>query len=352
MKNKATNIIIVLLFIAGIAFVFYPVITSSFYTQNSNEVIKEFKETAETIRGKDSSNEDDVSATSDDKSGTGDDDFGITENNKSEQNQSLYADMQAYNREIYENGQIGLQDPFVFEIPAFDLTSYGFQSNVAGYIEIPKLDVELPIYFGATAENMALGAVSLAYTSTPIGGENTNTVLAAHRGYGAAAMFRDIEAIEVGDKIYITNLWETLTYQVTETKVILPTDVQEVCIQEGRDMLTLITCHPYTKNYQRYVVYCDRIYENEQEDEQLNGQVDRQIDGQKDQQVNKEKDIINTGLEIKYLFKLDELSDSQRLIFAEKWIPIGIAILLLLLILIRTVLWGYKKIKAHKSTGC
>lgn len=331
MKNKATNTIIVLLFIAGIALVFYPVITSSLFTQSSNEVIKEFKETAKTIRDIDSS--------------SGDDDFGIsdthtTDDNKSVQPQSLYADMQAYNREIYENGQIGLQDPFVFEIPAFDLTSYGFQSNVAGYIKIPRMDVELPIYFGATTENLALGAASLAYTSTPIGGENTNTVLAAHRGAGAAAMFRDIETLEIGDKVYITNLWETLTYQVTETKVILPTDVQEVCIQEGRDMLTLITCHPYTKNYQRYVVYCDHIYDNEQEDEQ--------IDGQKDQPVYEEIDPANTGLEIKYLFKLDELSDSQRLIFAEKWIPIGIAILLLLFILIQAVLWVYKKIKAHE----
>lgn len=339
MKNKATNIIIVLLFIAGIAFVFYPVITNSLFTQSSNEVIKEFKKTAETIRDIDSANGDDVSGTGDDVSGIRDDESGTIDDNKSFQPQSLYADMQAYNHEIYENGQIGLQDPFVFEIPAFDLTSYGFQSNVAGYIKIPRMDVELPIYFGATTENLALGAASLAYTSTPIGGENTNTVLAAHRGAGAAAMFRDIETLEIGDKVYITNLWETLTYQVTETKVILPTDVQEVCIQEGRDMLTLITCHPYTKNYQRYVVYCDHIFENKQ---------DEQVNGEKAQQVDEEIDTMDTGLEIKYLFKLDELSDSQRLIFAEKWIPIGVAILLLLLILVQVVLWVCKKKKAHK----
>ena len=96
-------------------------------------------------------------------------------------------------------------------------------------------------------------------TSYSIGGENTNCVLAAHRGSSRAAMFRDIEKLEIGDEIYIQNFRETLTYRVAELRVISPTDVQELLIQPGRDLVTLITCHPYRHNYQRYVVYCERV---------------------------------------------------------------------------------------------
>lgn len=130
---------------------------------------------------------------------------------------------------------------------------------MAGSVEIPRMGVELPLYLGANEENMRLGAAHLSQTSLPIGGENTNCVIAAHRGYAMAAMFRDIEAMQEGDEVIVTNLWETLTYQVVETKVILPSDTEEVLIREGRDLVTLITCHPYGHNYQRYVVYCERV---------------------------------------------------------------------------------------------
>ena len=72
-------------------------------------------------------------------------------------------------------------------------------------------------------------------------------------------MFRDIEALEVGDKIYIENFREKLTYQVTEIRIIEPTDIDQLLIQEGKDMVTLVTCHPYGYNYQRYVVFCERV---------------------------------------------------------------------------------------------
>ena len=71
-------------------------------------------------------------------------------------------------------------------------------------------------------------------------------------------MFRDIEMLEIGDEVKITNMWEELIYKVVETKIIRPDEISEVLIQEGRDLITLVTCHPYTKNYQRYVVYCER----------------------------------------------------------------------------------------------
>ena len=171
----------------------------------------------------------------------------------------LYDEMRAYNEEIYENGQQNLKDPFSYETPSFDLTKWGFTENVVGYIDIPRMGVTLPIYLGATEDNMHKGAVHLSQTSLPIGGENTNCVIAAHRGSWAGAMFRDIEKLQIGDEITITNLWTTLRYRVAEIRVIDPSDIRQVCIQDGRDLVTLITCHPYRHNNQRYVVYCERV---------------------------------------------------------------------------------------------
>lgn len=170
----------------------------------------------------------------------------------------LYEAMQAYNRNIYENGQEGFKDAYSYQNPSFDLTEYGFPDNTVGYLDIPRMDISLPVILGATQENMELGAVHLTETSLPIGGINTNCVIAAHRG-AATPMFRDIEALETGDKVYLTNPWETLTYRVVETKVIYPYETDEVKIQEGRDLLTFSTCHPLGFNYQRYIVYCERF---------------------------------------------------------------------------------------------
>lgn len=128
-----------------------------------------------------------------------------------------------------------------------------------GYVTIPAIDEELPLYLGADEENLSKGAAVLAKTSMPVGGTNTNCVIAAHRGYGGVAMFRDIEELSVGDKVYVTNLWETLTYEVVRIIVIRPDDLDAVKIVEGEDMVTLVTCHPYPHNYQRYVVYCQSV---------------------------------------------------------------------------------------------
>lgn len=173
----------------------------------------------------------------------------------------LYQAMQQYNLDLYENGQAGFRDAWSYQQPSFDLTQWGLDDDMVGYIDIPKMGVTLPLYLGASAENLKKGAVHLSQTSLPVGGENTNCVIAGHRGYSGAAMLRDIELLEPGDEITVANLWQTLTYRVAQTKVILPSDTDEVLIQLGRDLVTLVTCHPYGHNYQRYVVYCERVPE-------------------------------------------------------------------------------------------
>ena len=166
----------------------------------------------------------------------------------------LYENILEYNQRIFQEGQANFRDPFSYQTPPLDLTAYGFESNVIGTIWIPRLELELPLYLGATNENMALGAAVLGETSLPASGDNANVVVAAHRGYGGAPMFRDIQLIQLDDKITITTPWETLVYRVCQLEIITPDNTAAVLIQPGRNMLTLLTCHPYTQNYQRYLV--------------------------------------------------------------------------------------------------
>lgn len=174
----------------------------------------------------------------------------------------LYEAMIRYNEEIFGEHQKDLSDPRAYEQPSFILENFGLTEEVFGVITIEKLDLELPIYLGATADHMVAGAAHLSQTSLPIGGENTNSVIAGHRGWAGAKYFRYVTDLAPGDEIQVTNLWETLTYKVCETQIIEPDDVEAIHIRPGRELLTLLTCHPYaTGGRQRYLVICERKYD-------------------------------------------------------------------------------------------
>lgn len=176
----------------------------------------------------------------------------------------LWLDMQDYNQTISQEGQTGLSDPSAYEEASFRLANYGLESEVFGVLSIPRLELNMPIYLGATKQNMANGAAVMGQTSLPIGGSNTNCVLAGHRGWNGAAYFLYINQLEPGNIVTVTNLWETLTYQVVDTQIISPNDVDAIHIQPGRELLTLLTCHPPASGgKQRYLVFCERVYEME-----------------------------------------------------------------------------------------
>lgn len=177
---------------------------------------------------------------------------------QSKQEDELYQAMQSYNEALYKSGQSEISDAWTFKQEEFKLNDYDYKNNAVATITIPQMKLKMPIYLGATKENMSRGIVNLGNTSLPIGGKNTNCVLAGHRGYRGAPFFRNIEDLQIGDEIIIDNYWEQLKYNVCEIKVIYPTESEQVLIQDGKDMVTLITCHPYRNNYQRYVVYCRR----------------------------------------------------------------------------------------------
>ena len=173
----------------------------------------------------------------------------------------LWLDMKAYNEAIFREGQESLSNPTAYEESSFCLMDYGLESEVFGVLSIPRLSLEMPIYLGASKQNMANGAAIMGQTSLPVGGSNTNCVLAGHRGWNGAAYFLYINQLEPGDMVTVTNLWETLTYEVVDTHIISPNDVDAIHIQPNRELLTLLTCHPPASGgKQRYLVVCERTY--------------------------------------------------------------------------------------------
>ncbi len=171
----------------------------------------------------------------------------------------LYAAMEKYNREIRENSQSGLIDAWSYQTDVFDLSKYGVEDGTVGVISVPKIDVTLPLYLGASYDNMSKGFAQLSQTSMPIGGTGTNCVVACHRGFQGAAYMRDADKIEKGDMVYLENLWDTLHYEVREIKVIEPHEIDEILIQPGRDLLTIVTCTPYRVGTHRLLIICERI---------------------------------------------------------------------------------------------
>ncbi len=253
--NVFLYILAIFLFISGLAVILYPKFTDNQYKAEVSDMKTWFEqqiaEEIERVQNENAENSESGNL-------TGGEDGNTNEDSTVLPYEDLYQELKYQNEILYKEKQKDLKDPFSYEQQSIDLESYGLRENIIGFISIPKMNVELPILLGANNENMKKGAVHLTETSYPIGGENTNCVLAAHRGYSRTAMFREIQKLEIGDEIYIQNFRETLIYKVAEIRIIDPTDIQELLIQEGRDMVTLLTCHPYRYNYQRYVVFCER----------------------------------------------------------------------------------------------
>lgn len=296
MKQKLKLIFVGLMFILGLVLFLYPLANKYENKVEVEKTKKNFENTVEKLHEESNDEESPLNR--------------------------LYSDMKAYNEKIYKDNQSDLKDPWSYQQSSFDLTQYGVEDNIIGYITVPHMEIELPIYLGANTDNMAKGAVHMSQTSLPIGGENTNCVIAAHRGYKGIPMFCDIEIMEIGDEVIIRNLWKTLRYRVSEIKVINPTDSQEVLIRPGRDMVTLITCHPYTKNYKRYVVYCEREKDNEEE-------------------VNNQTISTETATSSKE-DKPKKMSESQYKILFDRYSPLaGVIIMGILLIIV--IVTGKKK---------
>ena len=132
-------------------------------------------------------------------------------------------------------------------------------TGIMGYITIPVIHVELPIYHGTSEEVLNIAAGHLKGSSLPVGGLNTHAVISAHRGLPSAKLFTDIDQLVVGDTFTVTVLNQVLTYEVEEIRIILPEEVENLYIEPERDMVTLMTCTPYGVNSHRLLIRSRRI---------------------------------------------------------------------------------------------
>ena len=146
-------------------------------------------------------------------------------------------------------------DRFSTYSTTLDVTGTG----IMGYITIPRIGVELPIYHGTSDAVLQVAAGHLEGTSLPVGGESTHAVISAHRGLPSAKLFTNLDQLEVGDTFTITVLDRVLTYEVDKISIVLPTETDELKIAEGKDYVTLMTCTPYGINTHRLLVRGRRV---------------------------------------------------------------------------------------------
>lgn len=224
MKNKRIELVLVLMLFVGVCGLLYPSVSQYWNSKTQTHAVENYREILDSL--------------------------------KKEDYESYFQEAEVYNTILNE-----LKYPLIdyHRIEGYNDTLNVSGNGILGYISIPKLGVELPIYHGISAEVLNIACGHLEGTSLPIGGESTHSVLSAHRGLPHARLFTDLDKLEIGDTFQITVLDRTLTYQVDQIKVVRPNETDDVQIIEGEDLCTLLTCTPYGINSHRLLVRGSRI---------------------------------------------------------------------------------------------
>ena len=224
MRQHKTVIFLTLGFLVGVSLLLYPAFSNYWNAKTQSRAIVDYESVLEHLKPEDYS--------------------------------AMFQAAYDYNRALYET-DYPLMD--YEEIPGYYDTLKLPGSGIIGYVKIDKIGVELPIYHGTSDEVLNVGVGHLEGTSLPVGGENTHSVMSAHRGLPSAKLFTDLDRLEPGDTFQITVLDQVLTYQVDQVKVITPTEAEDLLIAEGKDYCTLFTCTPYGINTHRLLVRGIRI---------------------------------------------------------------------------------------------
>lgn len=232
MKKKIITITICIMFLAGLSLLLYPFISNQWNTYRQERLISSYdKQVAE-------------------KEAAGEIDY-----NKE------WAQAAAYNEALLPSI---LPDSFAEAEASEDDEEYMSSLNLngdgmMGYIEIPKIDVKVPIYHTTEKDVLEKAAGHLEGSSLPVGGESTHAVISAHRGLPSAKLFTDLDKLEKGDHFLISVLDDTLCYEVDKIEVVEPTETEGLAIEDGQDLVTLLTCTPYGVNSHRLLVRGHRV---------------------------------------------------------------------------------------------
>ena len=238
MKKHASKIMIVILFIAGLSLLLYPFVANQWNNYRQKRLM---------------SNYDQVVA---EKEAAGLIDY----------------DAEKEAAVAYNNGLLPsiLPDAFADEEIKGEDEAYQVCLNIAGdaimgTVEIPKIKIKLPIFHGTTEEVLEQAAGHLTGSSLPVGGENTHAVITAHRGLPSAALFTDLDKMKEGDHFLLHILKETLCYEVDQISIVEPEDTKALAVEDGMDLVTLVTCTPYGVNSHRMLVRGHRVPYDPQE---------------------------------------------------------------------------------------
>lgn len=163
----------------------------------------------------------------------------------------------AYNEELLSRtNSFTLSEAQLFRYNTLlDITGTG----IMGYVEVPSIDVKLPIYHGTSEPVLQIAIGHLEWTSLPVGGPSSHCVVSGHRGLPSARLFTDLDKLTVGDYFMLHVLDETLTYEVDQIRIVEPNETEDLLIQEGKDLCTLFTCTPYGINSHRLLVRGHRV---------------------------------------------------------------------------------------------
>lgn len=240
MANKIPVFLILILFLTGAGILAYPVVSSYLSKVSQGEVISDYSDQLEQLAA------DEIEE----------------QKRKSEK----------YNQQLSKN--VILTDPFSVEDQKESNEEYESLLNIQGngmmgMIEIPRIDVKLPIYHGTDIKILEKGVGHLEMTSLPVGGVGSHTVLSAHSGLPSAKLFTDLILLEKGDCFYLNILDEVFAYEINQIKVVEPEETKDLFINKEKDYVTLVTCTPYGINSHRLLVRGERIPYIEKEKEKI-----------------------------------------------------------------------------------
>lgn len=233
MKKKTSTILICIIFLAGLSLLLYPFVANQWNSYRQTKLISNYDDV---VNAKEAAGEIDYDA---------------------EMERA-----QAYNNALLPSI---LPDSFaVAEATEEADTEYMSCLNIAedgmmGTVEIPKIDIKLPIYHTTEDEVLEKAVGHLEGSSLPVGGEDTHSVISAHRGLPSATLFTDLDKLKKGDHFLIRVLDETLCYEVDKISVVEPEETEALAVEEGEDLMTLLTCTPYGVNSQRLLVRGHRV---------------------------------------------------------------------------------------------
>lgn len=232
MKKKAGNLVIGIIFLAGLSLLLYPFVANQWNNYRQKQLISGYEQVVS------------------DKEAAEGIDYDAERKKAEDYNEALLPCVLPDSFALAESSGVD---------PVYMNTLNIAGDEMMGSVEIPKINIKIPIYHTTEEDVLNKGAGHLEGSSLPVGGANTHAVISAHRGLPSASLFTDLDQMKVGDHFLLHVLDETLCYEVDKISVVKPEDTSALAVEDGQDLVTLLTCTPYGVNTERLLVRGHRV---------------------------------------------------------------------------------------------